>query len=1762
MTSKLLHDFEANRENWLRNPLTEQWDGPQLTSVLSHVDTLLSQWKSASTSPFSPDIDAAALDTAAALRDAAGGVWFNNGILAPDEAPDNWPFHLKALERGAVAAKAARVGLSSAEAAGYACSAGEAHEFCIRAARQEILLRTAPSTHVTVVAGEAAHAGVQSAAEMLGVPLARVRCGGLGAMELRALEAVLDAVEGAVVVVATWRSARGGGYDDVEAIAGLLRQRTRRTGLPALLHLDAVRCFDDSTTLASAERARLGLPEVRLGGADNGVHVATVAAGGINTGGVGRELAVALKPRALGGGSGDFVEYVEGCDSTVSGSRDAFAGALVALHEARFGSAGFRRVHQHCRRVRDALAAGLAAGGIPLRYDARGLDLVIEPGPWLTPVLFDRWRARRLRDGAAMLAVQPAATLASASRLLGTLVPGGRLGGPRPGRNLSLHLRGLAVPGALLEQLRDTVAQWRSQSARSCGYPGNHSTLSVLGPVIGHVLATSIPPSWVAARERELLDQTCAALGLNASQRTQAVAAFTSGSTKSNRVGILTALSALPHATLYASAAAHYSVAKIAADHSGIPRVSVIPTDELGRMVPQLFGRQLAIDRRAAAAAGRPFAVVLLASYGTTFTGAIDDLPALHDAAARVGCRLDYIHLDGALDLGASMAAYTLGPPGAGPLDGASGRLVVQGVSVSQHKFPGLSVAGQVVCWAPPRGRLAASDGHVDPRAVFELWLYRQLASPADSQALHRHCLANAQRLRDRLRVAGTPTLFNPGSLVTLVQRPPPWLVIDFNLAPEAGWVHFITMPHVGAAVVDGFAAAVAAHRAAALRALAPVRRRVAQLHRCAEADVCMEWLDGRDESLMGVVAAALYGADSMEPCARAERTRVEWTNGALCFAALGPSGALLAALLVRVAHDRVVEACAVLLSGLPQADDFEALATLFVDELYCNNVVFVGANFGIKYHDTMAVSTKLFINNEYVDGKGRATFTLYSPYDESIVADNIPIAGHEDVDAAVDGALSAYHNGPWASFSAAQRAACMIKLADLIDAEAPALARLESMAMGQPMPIGEALVASCAQTFRYYAGWADKIRGETYPAEDGLYKIVRYEPLGVCAGIGSWNSSHMTFSWKVAPALAAGNTVIYKSSEKSPLGVAALGRLVKEAGFPPGVVQILSGDASTGELLAAHMKIVKISFTGSKAAGKKVQDAANNSNMKRCTLELGGKSPAIVFDDAPCSMGFLLNSGQVCATTSRIYVQAGIAKTFIPALKAAFEAASATLGPVADRAQYERVAAFIDAGKREAELVTGGGTAAVPGKRFFVEPTLFANPAPDASILREEIFGPVATVSVFDTEEEVVKLANDTTYGLSAAIYTESISRALRVSAAVEADRVEIQASGTAVGRGESKDTGKYKLTGNCRKHHGGCKKHKHHCKEHGPVVTSAGDAGKYSIKGLGVMSKLPPELQIRIASQLDPRTIFSLRHADSPFKPLWDSHKDQIILELRKRYSVEAAVFPEVASLGTTNVSQGLLFGPNFPQNHYFLFLQLIREATESIAKFLIQDLSVPADYAEELPSVIVLLWRLFGSVPGAPCSRRFKKQEVFTYFHSLSKQDRMRILELFNKIGVSYFETHGFDYVVLGQVPAWFHTRFKQTYAYQVSVEYFAMEWMRDGMKKVWNQVSRGQPAEPKSVFRQPWDWKKAGYPEYHQISNVVLDPWTYEVGFVDHHIIMWLPPSDVFDMLKAFKFAAELDREAPLDLEEYLNLLEPEGDDWKITIPWEDEEGELV
>ena len=428
------------------------------------------------------------------------------------------------------------------------------------------------------------------------------------------------------------------------------------------------------------------------------------------------------------------------------------------------------------------------------------------------------------------------------------------------------------------------------------------------------------------------------------------------------------------------------------------------------------------------------------------------------------------------------------------------------------------------------------------------------------------------------------------------------------------------------------------------------------------------------------------------------------------------------------------------------------------------------------------------------MDSKSGGTWKVTNPATDEVVTDKVQTAGEADIDAAVDAATKAFKHPSWRGIKAADRAKMMFKFADLIEAKASEVARLETVAMGAPLSVQTFVAQSAAETFRYYAGWADKIAGEQYPDDDGTYKIVRYEPIGVCAGIGAWNASLILFSWKVAPALAAGNTFIYKTSEKSPLGVLSLGSLIKEAGFPPGVINLVTGDGKTGQLLAQHMKIHKISFTGSAMTGRKVADAANKSNMKRCTLELGGKSPAIVFEDADmenalnfCSQGFLLLSGQVCAAASRTYVQKSIADKFVAQLKERFDAAgkgmgadtlepTTMLGPLADKIQFDRVMSYIESGKKEASLVTGGGRIGEKGN--FIAPTIFKDPGENAKIYKEEIFGPVGIVKTFETEEEAIRLANDTTYGLSATLYTQSVTRALRVSAALESGTVSINSS------------------------------------------------------------------------------------------------------------------------------------------------------------------------------------------------------------------------------------------------------------------------------------------------------------------------------------------------------------------------------------------------
>ncbi|CAK1355356.1 unnamed protein product [Cercospora beticola] len=440
-----------------------------------------------------------------------------------------------------------------------------------------------------------------------------------------------------------------------------------------------------------------------------------------------------------------------------------------------------------------------------------------------------------------------------------------------------------------------------------------------------------------------------------------------------------------------------------------------------------------------------------------------------------------------------------------------------------------------------------------------------------------------------------------------------------------------------------------------------------------------------------------------------------------------------------------------------------------------------------------MSYQTNLFINGKYVPSSSGETLTIHSPNDDSLVTDKIQAASEADVDTAVAAAKAAFPQ--WRDTAGHKRAAIMLKFADLLEANVDKLAQLESVAMGQPVSVAKRMILGPVALWRYYAGYSGKVAGESFPPdEDGTYKIVQYEPLGVCAGICAWNGTHVLAAWKMAPAMAAGNTFVLKSSEKSPLGTCAYGDLLNEAGFPPGVINILTGDGKVGSLLAHHMQVSKIAFTGSAPAGRAVMAAAAKSNLKKVSLELGGKSPALIFDDADLenavehsSTSFLRNSGQICFAASRVLVQENIAPKFIEAIKVAFEGAEKQMGdpsladtafgPLADKKQFERVMSFLTGAREEGVQVLVGGERK-GDKGTFVKPTVFLNPDITSKVYTDEIFGPAISVRTFKDEDEAVELANATTYGLGSTVYTSDVARALRVAGKLEAGTVGINSA------------------------------------------------------------------------------------------------------------------------------------------------------------------------------------------------------------------------------------------------------------------------------------------------------------------------------------------------------------------------------------------------
>ncbi|ROM83115.1 betaine-aldehyde dehydrogenase [Pseudomonas brassicacearum] len=399
-----------------------------------------------------------------------------------------------------------------------------------------------------------------------------------------------------------------------------------------------------------------------------------------------------------------------------------------------------------------------------------------------------------------------------------------------------------------------------------------------------------------------------------------------------------------------------------------------------------------------------------------------------------------------------------------------------------------------------------------------------------------------------------------------------------------------------------------------------------------------------------------------------------------------------------------------------------------------------------------------------------------------------------EDVDRAVAAALTQLERGAWSQLDGAQRARLLSKLADLVERDSELLADLDANAIGRsPLEPRRMDLPNAIANLRAAAGWANQLEGRTIPS-GGYFgaKTLSYtirEPVGVVGAIVPWNSPLMITVWKLAALLAAGCTVVIKPSEETPQSALHLAALAQEAGFPDGVINVVTGYGNeVGRALCEHPHVAKISFTGSPEAGREIQRTAGVL-FKRVALELGGKSPQIVFDDASfedalrgCALGLFVNQGQICAAGSRILVHRSLADRFAAALADAARAVKVgdprqpdiQMGPVAKKAQFDRVNRYIQLGIDQGASLLAGGVSS-PEQGWFVQPTIFANARNDMAIAQDEIFGPVGTVITFDSEDEAVALANDSTYGLAATVWTADLVRAHRVAAAVKAGAVGI---------------------------------------------------------------------------------------------------------------------------------------------------------------------------------------------------------------------------------------------------------------------------------------------------------------------------------------------------------------------------------------------------
>src|ERR1700691_2327312 len=426
----------------------------------------------------------------------------------------------------------------------------------------------------------------------------------------------------------------------------------------------------------------------------------------------------------------------------------------------------------------------------------------------------------------------------------------------------------------------------------------------------------------------------------------------------------------------------------------------------------------------------------------------------------------------------------------------------------------------------------------------------------------------------------------------------------------------------------------------------------------------------------------------------------------------------------------------------------------------------------------------RMYINGQRAESHRGTWFPVYDPSTEEVIAE-VPDADAVDVDRAVQAAVAAFESGPWPQTTAQERGRLLFKMAERIRAHAAALAELESRNCGKPIVEAEYGVADTATCFEYYGGMATKVLGHVNPVPDNALSLSLREPIGIAAQIIPWNYPLLMAAWKLAPAIAAGCTCILKPAEQTPLTALEFAGYLSDAGLPPGVVNIITGfGEGAGAPLVKHPDVNKVAFTGSASVGKLIMKSAADT-LKRVTLELGGKSPNIFFADADFEaaidgalFGIFINQGEVCSAGSRVLVQRSIYPKFLEAMTEKARTIklgppldrSTKMGPLVSKEQYDRVSAYQQLGKSEAKLALGGGRPASLTRGYYVEPTIFYDVDNSARIAREEIFGPVACVIPFEDEREALKIANDTPFGLAAAVWSRDIYRAMRMVKAIRA--------------------------------------------------------------------------------------------------------------------------------------------------------------------------------------------------------------------------------------------------------------------------------------------------------------------------------------------------------------------------------------------------------